>query len=232
MAHAGRDSSRLSLCGNSMMRRRIGSLAPPGETKRMLPSPIKDFGTASDSTTLVHTTGLIEAKVFGGRFHSSSVSTLPKLFMMERPGSELGPRTIPKLRQLFDDVARRKTGNIRRFRMAASARQNDIARSHARWLLAMRNELRHRRMLFGIPIGRVEDIVDLFEGIGPGAARDVPRLAIIRRRLISRCGRRNAQSGGASAAMAAAGSKRSKNAKDDLRIQDPLIRRTRIGATE
>ena len=46
----------------------------------------------------------------------------------------------------------------------ASARQMALGASMHDGRLAVGNELGHWRMLSGIPVGRIEDVVDLFEG--------------------------------------------------------------------
>ena len=72
-----------------MMRLPIGSISPPGCTKRMRPWPTNVFGTIAASVTLVHAIGLSLANHSLACRISSSVMSLAIAFM--RAASFLTP---------------------------------------------------------------------------------------------------------------------------------------------
>jgi hypothetical protein len=91
---------------------------------------------------------------------------------------------------LADEIARGQRRDISRLVMAGAGRQMTGAASAHGGAFAMGDDLRHRRMQVGIPIGRIEQIVDLLARIGLVAARHGVRLVVGRQRRLHLVGHR------------------------------------------
>jgi hypothetical protein len=54
---------------------------------------------------------------------------------------------------------------------------------HRIWFAAMRNRVGHRRVVTRVAVDRYKEVSDLGDGVRGGTVRNMPRLAVIRRRF-------------------------------------------------
>ena len=131
------------------------------------------------STTLYQTGCFIPPKYSAAALVSSSRNPLGDLDHDAAAHALAGAGL--ELLHLAQEVADRQTGNAGRFRMPAAAREMAERAGEAVRLAARGDHLRHRRVIFRIPVGRAEPVVDLRLGVLLGAARQRDRLRRIRR---------------------------------------------------
>ena len=180
-ARGSRLSALRSFCGSSMMRLPIGSVPPflpPGSAWRHCRD--RTSARCRISTTLYHTGYLIDPKYAAAALVSSSVNRLGDL------NHDAAAHALADAGFEFGHLAHEVLRPARPEMPADSGWPPPLVRwhrSHANPFggLAVGDDVRHRRVIFRIPVGRTEPVVDLGLGVLLGAARQLNRLGGVRR---------------------------------------------------
>ena len=134
------------------------------------------FGTVLVSTTLIHGVHFMAPKYSAAALISSSVMPFAMAiitFVLALRASALFLRVAPEVGHRLDEIADRQSRDAGVFRPALSVRVvAEAAGAHVR-PLAVRDDVGHRRVVAGKPVGRTEPVADLRQRERCGAARNL-----------------------------------------------------------